>query len=99
MQGLVHLDLSRCPLPHNSLQPPVLRTVRVVIQPESSGWGLYRNFKFGAKPLAFVKLSPLGDLARKARYVDVFAFCHLAYINHIFSTWTKQISTHYLESC
>ena len=32
-----HLDLSRCPLLHKSLQPPVLRTVRVVIQPESSG--------------------------------------------------------------
>ena len=32
-----HLDLSRCPLLHQSLQPPVLRTVRVVIQPESSG--------------------------------------------------------------
>ena len=33
-----HLDLSRCPLLHKSLQPPVLRTVRVMIQPESSGW-------------------------------------------------------------
>ena len=31
-----HLDLSRCPLLHKSLQP-LLRTVRVVIQPESSG--------------------------------------------------------------
>ena len=36
-----HLDLSRCPLLHKSLQPPlqpVLRAVRVVIQPASSGW-------------------------------------------------------------
>ena len=32
-----HLDLSRCPLLHKSLQPPVLQTERVVIQPESSG--------------------------------------------------------------
>ena len=31
-----HLDLSRCPLLHKSLQPP--QTERVVIQPESSGW-------------------------------------------------------------
>ena len=31
-----HLDLSRCALLHKSLQPP---TVRVVIQPESSGCG------------------------------------------------------------
>ena len=31
-----HLDLSRCKLLHKSLQP-VLQTVRVVIQPESSG--------------------------------------------------------------
>ena len=30
------LDLSRCPLLHKSLQPP-LQTYRVVIQPESSG--------------------------------------------------------------
>ena len=36
-QGIGHLDLSRCPFLHKSLQP-VLRTVRVVIQPESSGW-------------------------------------------------------------
>ena len=35
---VTHLDLSRCPLLHQSLQPPVLRTIRVVIQPESSGW-------------------------------------------------------------
>ena len=34
----VHLDLSRCPLLHKSLQPPVLRTYRAVIQRESSGW-------------------------------------------------------------
>ena len=33
--GRRHLDLSRCPLLHKSLQP---MTVRVVIQPESSGW-------------------------------------------------------------
>ena len=33
-----HLHLSRCPLLHQSLQPRVLRTIRVVIQPESSGW-------------------------------------------------------------
>ena len=33
----LHLDLSRCPLVHKSLQPPVLRTERVVIQPVSSG--------------------------------------------------------------
>ena len=32
-----HLDLSMCPLLPKSLQPP-LRTYRVVIQPESSGW-------------------------------------------------------------
>ena len=32
-----HLDLSRCPLLHKSLQPPVLQTERVVIQPKSSG--------------------------------------------------------------
>ena len=34
-----HLDLSRCPLLHKSLQPPtsVLQTERVVIQPESLG--------------------------------------------------------------
>ena len=38
LSGYQHLDLSRCPLLHKSLQPPVLRTVRVVIQPESSGW-------------------------------------------------------------
>ena len=38
----MHLDLSRCPLLHQSLQPPpVLRTVRVVIQPKSSGWSLW----------------------------------------------------------
>ena len=36
--GDLHLDLSRCPLLHKSLQPPVLQTERVVIQPESSGW-------------------------------------------------------------
>ena len=34
--SLLHLDLSRYPLLHKSLQPP-LRTVRVMIQPESSG--------------------------------------------------------------
>ena len=34
-----HLDLSRCPLLHKSLLPP-LRTVRVVISPESSGCSL-----------------------------------------------------------
>ena len=32
-----HLDLSRCPLLHKSLQPPCITTVTVVIQPESSG--------------------------------------------------------------
>ena len=36
VRASLHLDLSRCPLLHKSLQP-VLRTVRVVIQPESSG--------------------------------------------------------------
>ena len=34
---LYNLDLSRCPLMHKSLLPPVLQTVRVVIPPESSG--------------------------------------------------------------
>ena len=38
MRASPHLDLSRCLLLHKSLQPPVLRTVSVVIQPESSGW-------------------------------------------------------------
>ena len=38
MPTLFHLDLSRCPLLHKSLQPPrVLLTVRVVIEPESLG--------------------------------------------------------------
>ena len=39
----LHLDLSRCPLLHKSLQPSVLWTYRVVIQPESSGCGLLRQ--------------------------------------------------------
>ena len=38
----LHLDLSRCPLLHKSLEP-LLRTYRVVIQPESSGCGLLRQ--------------------------------------------------------
>ena len=40
----IHLNLSRCPLLHKSLQPPVLWTVRVAIQPESSGCKLSGTF-------------------------------------------------------
>ena len=37
-----HLDLSRCPLLHQSLQTPV----RVVIQPESAGWPILKMSYF-----------------------------------------------------
>ena len=46
MLATTHLDLSRCPLLHKSLQPPVLQTERVVIQPESSGWPLLKMSYF-----------------------------------------------------
>ena len=42
-QSRPHLDLPRCPLLHKSLQPPVLRTYRVVIQPESLGCPVPRD--------------------------------------------------------
>ena len=51
-----HLDLSRCPLLHKSLQP-VLRTVRVVIQPESSGW---RIINVGDNNTMVFRLCPTG---------------------------------------
>ena len=35
-----HLDLSRCPLLHKVCNLHVLRTYRVMIQPESSGSGV-----------------------------------------------------------